>query len=54
MVKPTCCDKNKMQMKDIHWTEEDDAKALAYAPKQGTGNWTAMPKKSGNMIKSSS
>ncbi|KAL3528286.1 hypothetical protein ACH5RR_007608 [Cinchona calisaya] len=30
-----------------HWTEEEDTKALSYAQKQGTGNWTAMPKKAG-------
>ena len=51
MVKPPYCDKIKMQMKEVHLTEEEDAKAHAYAPKQGTGNWAAaMPKKSGTVI----
>ncbi|CDP14903.1 unnamed protein product [Coffea canephora] len=48
MVKPPYCDKIKMQTKEVHLTEEEDTKAHAYAPKQGTGNWAAaMPKKSG-------
>lgn len=46
MVRPPCCD--KMNVKKGLWTEEEDAKILAYVSKHGTGNWTAVPKKAGN------
>ncbi|KAK8499826.1 hypothetical protein V6N13_060889 [Hibiscus sabdariffa] len=45
MVRPPCCD--KLNVKKGLWTEEEDAKILAYVSKHGTGNWTAVPKKAG-------
>jgi myb proto-oncogene protein len=45
MVRPPCCD--KLNLKRGLWTEEEDAKILAYVSKHGTGNWTAVPKKAG-------
>ncbi|KAL4298233.1 hypothetical protein GQ457_12G006060 [Hibiscus cannabinus] len=39
MVRPPCCD--KLNVKKGLWTEEEDAKILAYVSKHGTGNWTA-------------
>lgn len=50
MVKPPCYDKNKMQVKDGCWPEEEDAKRFAYAAKPGTSNWTALPKKAGKIV----
>ncbi|KAE8668020.1 Transcription factor MYB34 [Hibiscus syriacus] len=45
MVRPPCCD--KLNVKKGLWSEEEDAKILAYVSKHGTGNWTAVPKKAG-------
>ncbi|GMJ14040.1 hypothetical protein HRI_005073200 [Hibiscus trionum] len=45
MVRPPCCD--KLNVKKGLWTEEEDAKILAYVSKHGTGNWTDVPKKAG-------
>ena len=45
MVRPPCCD--KLNVKKGLWTEEEDAKILAYVSKHGTGNWTAVPKRAG-------
>ncbi|XVF09181.1 hypothetical protein REPUB_Repub07fG0069600 [Reevesia pubescens] len=45
MGRPPCCD--KLNVKKGLWTEEEDAKILAYVSKHGTGNWTAVPKKAG-------
>ncbi|CAL5327172.1 unnamed protein product [Camellia sinensis] len=45
MVRPPCCD--KLDVRRGHWTEEEDAKILAYVSKHGTGNWTDVPKKAG-------
>ncbi|XP_022737321.1 transcription factor MYB35-like [Durio zibethinus] len=45
MVRPPCCD--KLNVKKGLWSEEEDAKMLAYVSKHGTGNWTAVPKKAG-------
>jgi hypothetical protein len=48
MVRPPCCD--KLNLKRGLWTEEEDAKILAYVSKHGTGNWTTVPKKAGWFI----
>ncbi|XWS48091.1 hypothetical protein CRYUN_Cryun13aG0043100 [Craigia yunnanensis] len=45
MVRPPCCD--KLNVRKGLWTEEEDAKILAYVSKHGTGNWTAVPKIAG-------
>ncbi|GMH16828.1 hypothetical protein Nepgr_018669 [Nepenthes gracilis] len=45
MMRPPSCD--KLQLKRGPWTEEEDAKMLAYVSKHGTGNWTAVPKRAG-------
>ncbi|XVE57040.1 hypothetical protein DITRI_Ditri04bG0059700 [Diplodiscus trichospermus] len=45
MVRPPCCD--KLNVKKGLWSEEEDAKILAYVSKHGTGNWTAVPKIAG-------
>ncbi|XAR65432.1 hypothetical protein NMG60_11009561 [Bertholletia excelsa] len=44
MVRLPC---DKLNVRRGHWTEEEDAKMLAYVSKHGTGNWTALPKKAG-------
>ncbi|KAF7806141.1 transcription factor MYB35-like [Senna tora] len=43
MVRPPCCEKLKRGV----WTEEEDAKILAFVSKHGSGNWTSLPKKAG-------
>ncbi|XP_044480221.1 transcription factor MYB35-like [Mangifera indica] len=45
MGRPPCCDKSNV--KRGLWTEEEDAKILAYVASHGTGNWTSVPKKAG-------
>lgn len=45
MGRPPCCDKSNV--KRGLWTEEEDAKILAYVADHGPGNWTAIPKKAG-------
>ncbi|KAK4568420.1 hypothetical protein RGQ29_003996 [Quercus rubra] len=45
MVRLPCCD--RLNLKRGLWTEEEDAKMIAYVSKHGTGNWTAVPKKAG-------
>lgn len=37
----------KLNMKKGLWTEEEDAKILAYVSKHGTGNWTDVPRRAG-------
>ncbi|CAM8912686.1 unnamed protein product [Rhodiola kirilowii] len=37
----------QMSVKKGVWSPEEDAKMMAYVSKNGTGNWTAVPKKAG-------
>ncbi|XP_010514552.1 PREDICTED: transcription factor MYB35-like [Camelina sativa] len=45
MGRPPCCDKSNV--KKGLWTEEEDAKILAYVAIHGVGNWSLIPKKAG-------
>ncbi|XP_010502849.1 PREDICTED: transcription factor MYB35-like isoform X2 [Camelina sativa] len=45
MGMPPCCDKSNV--KKGLWTEEEDAKILAYVAIHGVGNWSLIPKKAG-------
>ncbi|KAK9052437.1 hypothetical protein SSX86_029066 [Deinandra increscens subsp. villosa] len=43
--RPPCCDKS--HVKKGPWTDEEDAKILAYVASHGIGNWTLVPQKAG-------
>ncbi|KAL3833196.1 hypothetical protein ACJIZ3_007932 [Penstemon smallii] len=45
MGRPPCCDKSNV--KRGPWTDEEDAKILAYVASHGIGNWTLVPQKAG-------
>jgi transcription factor MYB, plant len=47
MGRPPCCD--KASVKKGPWTPEEDAKLLAFTSTHGTGNWTTVPQRAGNI-----
>lgn len=46
MVRSPCCD--KLNVRKGGWTEEKDSTTFAYLSKNGTANWSSVPRKTGN------